>query len=441
MYVCIIQRMGMIFLFYFAVMRPFLYLPLFCTILLSSIAFAQNDTVLFAKNTLRAVRAKELSNLVSNSINKNLSRPLTNENEEYWIDAFMAIELTTYRSEWVAERIKLAFDSIDKRSIEFQRALLEMAYSNYSKRFASTAERLMRKTTDPKIFALASEYYLAAGTDSNAWNRVVQLFSKRPDKDKHVPFYYGLLTKLIKGYAEKESMSWLISNLKQALPGQTIVISFQRQNRNYPGIAVIRDRNGNFVSGNSTGVFYVQQLARSLSNLPFYLTNGNTPQGIFRMNGFDVSKSMAIGPTTNIQLLMPYETSPQSFFSGFPVSDTTWSEELYKQFIPDPLKEYLPLYESFFASKAGRTEIISHGTTVNPEYYRNHTYYPLTPTQGCLCTKEIWSELDGRRKESDQQRLIDALKKAGGANGYYIVIEIDNKQMPVSFQELQPYLK
>ena len=422
-------------------MKTILYLPIFCTVLLTTTALAQNDSTLYAKNTLRTVRTKELSNLISNSITKNLSRPLTTETEEYWIDAFMAIELTTYHSEWVADRVKLAFDSIEKRSIEFQRALLEMAYSNYSRRFASVAERLMRNTTDPKIFALAAEYYLAAVTDPNAWNKVVQLFSKRPDKDKHVPFYYGLLTKLIKGYADKESLGWLIGNLRQALPGQILIISFQRQNRDYPGMAVIRDRNGNFIRNNNSELFAVPQLARSLSNLPFYLTNGNTPQGIYRMNGFDVSKSMAIGPTSNVQLLMPYETSPQNFFGNIPFADSVWSEELYKQLLPEPLREYLPLYESFFASKAGRTEIISHGTTVNPEYYKSHSYYPLTPTQGCLCTKEIWSEFDGRRKESDQQRLVDALKKAGGATGYCIVIEIDNQQRPVSAQEITPYLK
>ena len=150
---------------------------------------------------------------------------------------------------------------------------------------------------------------------------------------------------------------------------------------------------------------------------------------------------MAIGPTTNIQLLMPYETSPQNFFNEMGVSDSTWSEDVYKKLIPEPLKEYLPLYESFFASKAGRTEIIAHGTTVNPGYYITQPYYPLTPTEGCLCSKEIWSEVDGRRVESDQQKLVDALKRAGGANGYCIVIEIDDQQKPVSVNEILPYLK
>ncbi len=159
------------------------------------------------------------------------------------------------------------------------------------------------------------------------------------------------------------------------------------------------------------------------------------------MNGFDVSKSMAIGPTTNIQLLMPYETSPRLFLNDPSIQDSVWIEDLYRRLLPDNLKDYLPLYESFFASKAGRTEIIAHGTTVNIDYYKSQVYYPFTPTEGCLCTKETWNPLNGKRVESDQQKLVNALKKTGGANGYCIVIEIDNQQKPVSLNDILPFLK
>jgi len=422
-------------------MKTIVYLYPLSLLFLCTSTFAQTDTLPYAKNTVKAVRTKEYSNLVSHSINENLSAPLTSATEENWMDAFMAIELTNYRSNTVDNKIKQAFDSIEKRSTGFQRALLEMAYSNYRGKFVDVSERLMRTTKDPKVFAIAAEHYLAGTTDPKAWDKVVQNFSKRADKDDQVAPYYGLLTGLITGYSDKKSMAWLINNLKYAVPGQTLLISFQRKNRNYPGVAVVRDRNGSLITTSDNDIFSVPQLARSLSNLPFYLTNGNTPQGIFRMNGFDVSKSMAIGPTANIQLLMPYETSPQYFLNDASVSDTIWSEDLYKKLLPEPLKEYLPLYESFFASKAGRTEIIAHGTTVNPGYYTNQPFFPLTPTQGCLCTKEIWSDVDGRRTESDQQKLVNALKKAGGATGYCIVIEIDDQQKPVTINEVLPYLK
>jgi len=403
--------------------------------------FAQDDTVPFVKDAIEVNRARTYQNIINHSITQNLTLPLTDSTEEYWQDAFYALELINFRSAWVDERVRLAFDSVEKRSTGFQRALLELAYSNYTGKFIEAADILMRKTKEPKIFAMAAEYYIAAGKDPNAWNKVVVNFSKRPDKDDNIPVYYGLLTGLITEYSAKKDLSVLLNNLNTLMPGQILLISLQRKNRNYPGIAIVRDASGNFIKDRTGNVFSVPQLARSMSNLPFYLTNGNTPQGIFRMNGFDVSKSMAIGPTSNIQLMMPYETSPRNFLNDHNISDTAWTEELYKKLIPENLKEYLPLYESFYASKAGRTEIIAHGTTVNPEYYKDRPYYPLTPTEGCLCTKEIWSDVDGKRVESDQQKLVNALRAAGGANGYCIVIEIDDQQKPVSINDLLPYLK
>jgi hypothetical protein len=42
--------------------------------------------------------------------------------------------------------------------------------------------------------------------------------------------------------------------------------------------------------------------------------------------------------------------------------------------------------------------------------------------------------------QSDQQKLVDVLKAAGGANGYCVVIEIDDQQKPISLAEILPYL-
>jgi hypothetical protein len=55
---------------------------------------------------------------------------------------------------------------------------------------------------------------------------------------------------------------------------------------------------------------------------------------------------------------------------------------------------------------------------------------------GCLCTKEIWSDEDGKRLESDQQKLVNALQNVGGAKGYCVVIEIDNAQKPITLEEI-----
>ncbi len=399
------------------------------------------------KNAIAPNRSKTYNNIVKNIITKNLALPLTDSTEENWQDAFYAMEVLQYKQPWVLEKVKLAFDDIENRSISFQRALLELCYTNYKTQFETSITKLLKSTESRKVFAMCAEYKLNNDISLSMQNYLSDLINTRMHRT-------GLLLDdiILDGtlwsMAERErtdfenvykKLSFLIS--AGLMPGNTLVFSIQRKNRNYPGIAIVRDSTGNFITDSSGNIFSVPQLARSITNLPGYLTNGNTPQGIFRMNGFAVSKSAAIGPTENIQLLMPYETSPQYFLKDSSITDTVWTKELYQKLLPKALQNYHPLLGTYYASAIGRTEIIAHGTTVDPDYYRGQTYYPLTPTQGCLCTKEIWSNIDGKRTESNQQKLVDAVKKAGGANGYVIVIEIDDQQKPVSINELLPYIK
>jgi len=74
-------------------------------------------------------------------------------------------------------------------------------------------------------------------------------------------------------------------------------------------------------------------------------------------------------------------------------------------------------------------------------YYIKQPYYPLTPTQGCLTSKEVWDENTGIRTQSDQQLLINSMIKAGGADGYAIVINIDDEQRPVLLYDIVPMIE
>ena len=44
------------------------------------------------------------------------------------------------------------------------------------------------------------------------------------------------------------------------------------------------------------------------------------------------------------------------------------------------------------------------------------------------------------RKESDQQKLIEAIENAGGPFGYAFIIDMDNKRAPVTLNEILPLL-
>ena len=408
----------------------------------SNHTFAQYNAPLYTSYTTVSERAKLHERLIRYSINQNLSIPLSDSTEEKWEEAFDAMEVLLYKSPFSDGKIHKAFDEVEGRSIDFQKALLELANANYSGIFFQQAKKLLVNTDDPKVFALCAEYMVQQKNDSTLINTISQLIeTKFGDQGIINPVLYMLQVHLSEQktngtFLSKKLLAELFSN--KLLPGQTVTYSIQRRNRDYPGLMIVRRYDGKFITDSSGIIFNIPQLARSITNLPFYLRGGNTPQGIFLMHGFGVSMSSFIGPTANIQLSMPVEENIKAFMRDSSITDTTWNIDYYKKLIPADLQNYLPLYYSYYAGLAGRTEIIAHGTTIDPKIYINKTYYPLTPTSGCLCTKEIWN---GKRLESDQQKLVNALLKAGGANGYCVVIELDDKQSAVTLEDILPFLK
>ena len=405
-------------------------------------AFQQNLAQdAFFKDALKSNRERLYRNIVKNTITANLSTPLNDSTEELWQDAFWAMEVINYRSPWTDNKIMVAMDSIQNSTLSFQRSILELIYTNYPLQYDSQVIDLLERSQDPKIFAMCGAYLLMSNKqyyqNKSVSDRIVSKYKSDPGNPLLLELLYQLqffnhkrpLTKLEKFLA------------KDYLPGNVLIISFQRKDRNYPGLVIVRDTSGNFIKDDDGNYFSVPQLARSISNLPGYLTNGNTPEGIFRMDGFDHSKSNFIGPTTNIQLTMPFEFKASHFYKDSTLADSIWNVDAYKNLLPENFRNYFPMMQSYYAGKAGRTEIIAHGTTVDPAYYKEKPYYPLTPTQGCLCSKEIWSEATGKLLESDQQKLANAVAKAGGPDGYAIVINIDDKQEPVSINDIIPFLK
>ncbi len=402
---------------------------------------AQYDAPLYTSYTTDAARLKLKERLIKNSITKNLLLPLNDSTEENWQDAFDAVEVMEYNTPFTRSRVHAAFDSIEKRTIPFQRALLEVAYTNYPGQFHSQTQSLLNQTLDPKIFAMCAEYLIQNRKDSLLKNKISTILYKKFGDSVFInPVLIALqnridVKKLHITHSVKEVVKGILD--KNFLPGQIVMFSFQRKDRDYPGMVLIRNGAGNFIKDSLGNVFHVPQLARSITNLPGYLRNGNTPQGIYRMYGFGVSMSSFIGPTANVQMGMPVELRLQKFFDDSTILDSVWTIERYQKLIPQKFRNYLPLYESYYAGLIGRSEIIAHGTTIDPAFYFGKPYYPLTPTQGCLCTKEIWN---GKRLESDQQKLVNGLLKGGGANGYCLVIELDDKHAAVTLDDIITYL-
>ena len=377
------------------------------------------------------------TNKIINGIQNTLTLSFDSANDSKWQSTFYNIGLIQYKPTAVSIKITEAANVLINKNFEFQKSFINLINSNYPSLYNKQITDVFFSTTDAKLLAMAANYLLPNSNTNTLQQmkiKVAKALQNDPDNAILTELTYQLIN--FKKQSPIPNLSTFFS--KKYLPGSLLVLSLQRKNRNYPGLVLVRDTAGLFVTLPNGSPFAVGQLARSNSNMPGYISLGNTPQGIFKITGFDTSTNYFIGPTPNLQLAMPHEYS--AHISNHTLVDSTWTMDQYKNMLPDNFKNFHPLWGTFYAGKAGRTEIIAHGTTINPSYFKNTSYYPYTPSAGCLCTKEIWSTNTGILEVSDQLLLAQAVQKAGGPYGLLIVIEIDDKQLPVSIADIKKYI-
>ena len=321
-------------------------------------------------------------------------------------------------------------------SDEFQRNLLETTYSLYTTEFKTQALQLMQQTKSVAIFIRCAEYVLRADP-ANGKATIAALIQSKFSRDSSVGLQILRSRIAIKKPQPIPPLNDIFDT--NFLQGQTVIYSLQRSSRNYAGLVIIRKPDGTFLKDSAGNYFHTAQLAKAVTAYPFYITNGNTPQGILRFSGFDVSRLLYIGPTPNLQLQLPYETSVAAFFADSSLIDSSWNKNLYASLLPSSWKNYDGIYESFYAGAIGRSAVIMHGTTIDPEFYKAQTYYPQTPSLGCLCSYEEWNDA-GYRTSSNQQKIKNALDAIGSSNGYVVVIDIDDKNKNVTIDEVQSLL-
>ncbi len=79
---------------------------------------------------------------------------------------------------------------------------------------------------------------------------------------------------------------------------------------------MIRLSNGKWLSDVNNQSYQFQQLTRSITNKPYYLTNGNIPAGLYKLTSFDSSNNNWIGPIATMKMLKPFEKDAKNnFFS------------------------------------------------------------------------------------------------------------------------------
>ena len=390
----------------------------------------KNLDELYAERTINANRQQFQEELISKTIEQNLKLPLNKKTESQWQGAFWGMGLAEYRSETCDSAIEFAVDNFFDHSTEFKRSLLEVIYGLYPDSFSYEIEKLVRSTNNPKIFAMGIEHLLRIHPGRN--NLYHDLINKQFTKNLSNPILF-MLSKRLKG--NKAKLPPLTDLFAKPFDNKLLIFSFHRKNRDFPGLTVIRKPNGKFLRNSDGSLFHIRHLARSNSALPGYLTNGNTPQGIYSLQGLDISENVFIGPTPTLQMRLPHETSQNSFLHNKDIKKEAWTLAPYKELLPESWRNYFPIYSAYYAGKAGRSAIIAHGSTINPDFYQAKPYYPLTPSLGCLTALELWSGETGECIYSEQLALIEAYRKFD-SEGYLILLDLNNKKYPVTINDI-----
>ena len=389
--------------------------------------------------TTAVAREKKRQETLLRTINGNLDLPLPAAYDRRWQGFLGAVKWHSDRRPEVlaAIRRRLALPPLSAGasagSVETPRLALETAYGLFPTELEPEMRQIFLHDTDPKRLAMAGAWLSRfEKTPANHEALAASLIQRFPDWAQE-PRLLGFIKELREPRARVMAQRPDLSDLLKApFDGRPVVFSFQRIDRRQPGRAAVRHADGSFIVEPDGQPFTVTQFALSASGLPGTLTNGNTPCGIFDIAEISTTRNTAIGPSELLVLQLPLENSS---------AKPPWTESRYLSLLPGSWQQWWPIREAWWAGLAGRNEILAHGTAIDPTPWLDSPFSGQTPSHGCLTCDESWDPATGRRLSSEQARLVEAFRRAGGAPGYLVVVELDDQNTPVSREEMASQLK
>ena len=352
-----------------------------------------------------------------------------------WAVAFFDIEPEAGRG-LLRRELSDAARPLAQRPVEHQRALIAAAHVIDPALAAPLLAPQLAALATPREFAATAHTLLQAGADHAIRERIRRALAERADRDED-PRLEALRERLDRADGSAASpprpplADLFAGSWRNGFP---VVYSLQRRDRRHAGLVLVRSADGRFVRESDGRFFARAHLALATTQLPGTITNGNTPQGLFTIAGAGFARNVWIGPTPYLWSKVPFEASVAEFFHS--AAEQPWSRELYDALLPPTWRGYRPMHEAWLAGRAGRTEMLAHGTTIDAEAYRARPWYPLTPSAGCLVAGEHWAADDGRMVASDQLALVKAFTRDGFDRGYLVVVEIDDAARPVALEEV-----
>jgi hypothetical protein len=374
--------------------------------------------------------------------------PVNDANEAFWRNLLWTTAIVEPQESYVAEAIAQIMALTARRNLSnAQLRTIDMAmqvgtqlYLGYPTVYASLEPALVRtieQGQDPMWVAMAFSA-LAENLEpeqQQPWRDFIQQRFPNWATDTHL---YATLRQVDERMQPSalppldELLDWTIA------PGQPQMYVLCRPDRGVLCQAVLKDGQGRFLRENGE-LWSVPLSLRSIHDLSWVFSRGQTPQGIYRIQGAipqpDTEFFRAFGQFSLVNLFVPFEAGVRDFVAG---RRGTLSDRLsdYQALLPPSWRNYFPIQQTYWAGKSGRALFRIHGTGEATTFFSNNRRYPTSqdwnPTIGCLSALELYDET-GRLLKADMPKILDALRSIGGDNftGYLIVVDVPGENVPV----------
>ncbi len=298
--------------------------------------------------------------------------------------------------------LRSLLDAYAKKNLEITKKALEIIVAAFPKSFTSQVLKLAKDTSDYNLLVLSALYLKKSKAFPSFLKTKLQQY---PDK------YHEIFQKnhLSPPLPPIEDLLWMNGDSEEWM-----LFAFRKPKS---GFLLVRKPRGEFLRDGEK-ILKIPFMAKSVLQLPFYISMGDTPQGVYRIMGTTSTNNPRIGPSPVLRLGLPLEVSLPNFFPNR--KDPEWSLSAVESFFPISWRGYEKLHESYHAGKNGRSGIWVHGSTLDPLKFKTVTGgTEHTLTYGCIALPEVW--IEGRLKESKQRDLIMQL---GNPKGYLVLVEI-----------------
>ena len=344
--------------------------------------------------------------------------PVSDPQAQHWKNILWTTAIVEPQEPFVASALSSilslsqmpGLSSAQRRTVDMAFQIGTQLYLKYPSVYAGVGQQFSQTLTssaDPNWVAMS----LSGLAKSNLSPAQVRQLSDRvrqrfPQWQQNAALYTTLQD--VQGSAQsstpplKDLLNWTIA------PGQMQLYVICTRDREALCQTVLKNAQGNFVRTadaaiSTTGsiphsLWSMPLLLRSIHGLSWNFTRGQTPQGIYRIEGTtpqpDYDFFRAYGQFSLVNLFVPFEAGSREFLPGRP-GPFVGSLESYKALLPPTWRGYAPMEQSYWAGRMGRGLFRIHGSGEAIDFFHKRPADAATswnPTLGCLSALELYDQ-------------------------------------------------